>query len=95
MLPLTEPVVVPGKLTEVTATLSLATTEKVTVLVWEFEYKLTTFPALFVVKLEIVGSWVSVVVIVISLVFVTTLPAASETTTLTVSVVVLLTVKSL
>ena len=42
MLPLTEPVVVPGKLTLVTPTLSLATTEKVTVLFWEFEYNSTT-----------------------------------------------------
>ena len=92
MLPLTDPVVVPGKLTPVTPILSLATTEKVTVLFWEFEYNWTTFPDLFVVKLVILGSCVSVTEIVKSLVFVTTLPAASATTTLTVSVVVLLTV---
>ena len=92
MLPLTEPVVVPGKLTLLTPILSLATTEKVTVLFWEFEYNSTTFPDLFVVKLVILGSCVSVTEIVKFLVFVTTLPAASATTTLTVSVVVLLTV---
>ena len=92
LLPLTEPALVPGRLTEVTPTLSLTTAVNVTVLVCAVEYKWTILPPLLLLKLAIDGSCVSIVCIDRFTDLFVTLPAASATTTLTVSELVLFTV---
>jgi len=95
VLPDTVPIVVPGKLTLVTLTLSVETTVQVTVLLCEEVNKLTTLPSLLLEKDEIVGLILSSVLIVIVFDLLVVLPAASVTTTLTVSLFVEFGVKSL
>ena len=56
VLPDTVPTVVPGKLTLVTLTLSVATTVQVTVLLWDEVNRLTILFDLLLEKDEIVGS---------------------------------------
>ena len=95
VLPDTAPAVVPGKLTLVILTLSVATRVQVTVLLWDEVNRLTILFDLLLEKDEILGLILSSVLIVIVFDLLVVLPAASLTTTLTVSLFVEFGVKSL
>ena len=86
--PLVEDNVAPERVSVFIPTLSVAVTVKVTVLDCADVSKLTMFELLLLVKLLITGLWSSSVVIVIFLVLLVELPAASVTITLIVSVLV-------